>query len=146
MKLNCIHGYFKFEEVSAGQLSKFMSLFALDIERSGDHFTFSDLVHAPDYSIAGGTFLGCPTTKNFEGKPWDVMRENGLVYSLQLGLVVPIVSILLPVSIAPAGNYFVTTGMIQPGSVTDDGSRVTDYSAFFVQERMNFKYSEISYD
>lgn len=146
MKVDCLHGYFKFEETASGQLSRFMSLFGFEIERSGDHYTFADLVDAPDYSIVGGTFLNCPTTKNFEGKPWEVMRENGLVYSMQLGIVVPILTIISPISVARTGNYFVTTGMIQPGSVTEDGSRVTEYAAFFVQDRGNFKYSEISYE
>ncbi len=146
MKLECLHGYFKFSETKSGQISKFMSLFGLEIERSGDHFTFSDLVDAPRYSIAGGTFLGVPTTETFEGEPWDVMRANGLVYDFTLGTIRPVLSITETVAIDSAGNYFVTTGMIQPGSVTEDGSRVTDYAAFFVEDRSNFKYSEIDYD
>lgn len=146
MRVECLHGYFRFSEESAGQISKFISLFGLEIERAGDHFTFSDLVDAPTHSIVGGTFLGVPTISTFEGEPWEVMRENRLIYDFQKGLVVPIDSVLQVVSIAQAGNYFVTSGMILPGSITDDGSRVTDYSAFYVQERGNFKYSEIEYE
>lgn len=145
MKIECLHGYFKFHELEAGQLSKFMSLYDLEIERSGDHFTFSDLVDAPKYSIAGGTFLGSPTLVTFEGEPWDVMRKNGLVYDIVRGLVVPIISVINAMRVEVAGNYFVTSGMIQPGSVTDDGRRVTDYSAFYISTRANFKYSGIEY-
>lgn len=123
-----------------------MSLFGLEIERNGDHFTFSDLVDAPDYSIAGGAFFGIPTTKTFEGPPWEVMRQNRLVYDFSRGLVVPIDSVLQPVTLASAGHYFLSTGMILPGSVTDDGSRVTDYAAFYNSDRASFKYSEVDYE
>ncbi len=145
MRVECIHGYFKFQEISSGELSRFSSLFGLDLARSGDHFTFADLVEAPNYSLVGGTFLETPTTATFEGNPWDVMRENGLIYNFSSGLVVPILSIVQPVKVSDAGNFFVSTGMLMPGSVTEDGSRVTDYSAAFQFDRLNFKYSEISY-
>lgn len=143
MKVECIHGYFKFSETNAGQISHFMSLFGFEIERSGDHFTFTDLVDAPKYSIAGGTFLDAPTIKTFEGEPWEVMRANALVYDFTTGLVVPISSIARNIEIDLSGNIYVTTGMILPGSLTDDGVRVMDYSAFFLFDRMNFKYTEV---
>lgn len=145
MRIECIHGYFKFTEQSPGDLSRFVSMYELELGRAGDHFTFEDLIDAPRHSIAGGTFLGCPTLQTFEGEPWDVMRENDLVYNFQTGLVVPILTIIQTVSITPAGFYFVAPGMILPGSITDDGSRVTDYSAFFNSDRSTFKYSEIGY-
>lgn len=144
MKINCIHGYFKFEETKAGQLQAFMDLFGLEIERSGDHFTFADLVDAPEYSIAGGTFLGCPTLKTFAGSPWEVMRENGLVYDFAKGLVIPKLLVLQSASIKPAGKYLVSSGMIQPGSITEDGSRVTDYAAHYIPELSQFRFSEVS--
>ncbi len=145
MKIECIHGYFKFSETQAGQISHFCSLYGLTIERSGDHFTFEDLVDAPRHSLPGGTFLGAPTTVLFEGDPWDVMRENGLVYDFNAGEVVLLASILTNAPLSAAGYYYVSTGMILPGSVMDDGSRVTDYSAHFLLGRENFKYSEVGY-
>jgi hypothetical protein len=145
MKVECIHGYFKFSETSPGQISHFISQFGLEIERSGDHFTFADLVDAPDYSIVGGTFLGAPCTVTTEGNPWDVMRANGLVYDFVLGFVRPIDSITQAAGIDQAGNYYVSTGMLLPGSVMDGGLRVTDYAAFFLRDRNNFKYSEVIY-
>lgn len=144
MKVECIRGYFKFSETQPGQLSRFMSLYGLEIERSGDHFTFADLVGAPDYSLAGGTFLGIPTTETFEGEPWEVMEANGLVYNFNTGLIVPALSITSIAKLEQAGNYYISNGMIVPGSIMEDGSRVTDYSAFFIWDRSNFKYSEVS--
>jgi len=146
MRIECIHGYFRFFETNVGQISRFMSLFGLEIERNGDHFTFSDLVDAPNYSILGGTFLGIPTIKTFEGPPWEVMRANRLVYDFNIGLIRPIDTVIQPVELEDAGNYYLTTGMILPGSITDDGSRVTDYAAFYSGDRASFKYSEITYE
>lgn len=146
MRVDCLHGYYKFTEVSAGEIATFANLFGLDIARSGDHFTFSDLADAPNYSIAGGFFLGCPTLSTFAGDPWDVMRANGLVYDFTKGLVVPKLLVTAIAQISQAGYFFISTGMLLAGSVTDDGSRVTDYAAFFVPERANFKYSEIGYE
>lgn len=148
MRVECLHGYFRFSEEAVGQVSRFCSLFGLEVARSSrmDHLTFADLVDAPDYSVPGGTFLGAATSELFEGPPWEVMRANGLVYDFQRGLVVPIAEIEQVVSIAQAGFAFLASGMILPGSVTDDGSRVTDYAAFFDPSRQGFKYSEVAYD
>lgn len=145
MKINCSHGYFKFEETKPGQFSDFVSTFGFEIVRSGDHFTFEALADAPDYSLAGGTFLGVPTTETYEGPPWEVMRENGLVYNFSLGLIVPILTVVQPISISQSGNFMIAGGMIIPGSIMEDGKRVTDYSAFYLPGYPGFKYGEISY-
>lgn len=141
MKIECVHGYFKFEEKKAGEISDFMNRYGLEIARAGDHFTFADLVDAPDFSLPGGEFLGAATTEAFEGNPWDVMRANDLVYDFSSGRVVPIATILRSLNVSAAGKYYVASGMIVPGSVTEDGSRVRDYAAFF--ENLQFRYSEI---
>ncbi len=145
MKIDCRHGYFVFEEVEPGQFSRFKNLFGLDIQRNGDHFTFGDLVDAPDYSLPGGTFLGCPTTEAFEGRPWEVMEQNNLVYDFSKGLVLPIISIVSVINIFEAKNFFTASGMIIPGSITDDGKRVKDYAAYFSYQRLQFLYSAVNY-
>jgi hypothetical protein len=146
MKIDCVHGYFIFEETSAGQFSSFMSRFDQVIERSKDHFTFEFLVNAPDYAIKGSTYLGAPVKETFEGRPWEIMRVNDLVYDFTKGLVVPIATITQAVEIKASGSFYLANGMILPGSLTDEGLRVTDYSAFYIWERLGFKYSEIDYE
>jgi hypothetical protein len=146
MRIDCLHGYFKFTEARAGQLSRFMSIFDVELERSGDHFTFSDLVDAPDYSLVGGTFLGAPTITAFEGDPWDVMRENLLTYDFNLGLVIPIAAVLQRAALQSAANFYMAQGMIVAGALMDDGSRVTDYSAHFSFDLLNFRYSEVAFE
>lgn len=143
MRIDCLHGYFKFTETRPGQLAHFARVFGVELERSGDHHTFSDLVDAPELSIMGGTFLGCPTVKTFAGPPWEIMRENRLVYNFALGLVQPIDLILQRAKLSRAGDYFVSPGMILPGSVTDGGQRVKDYAAHYIEELAQFRYSGV---
>ncbi len=141
MIIECLHGYYKFSETSPGQLSDFANLYGFELERNGDHFTFSDLVDAPNYALLGGLFLGSPCLFTIEGPPWEVMRKNKLVYDFTKGLVVPALTIVNVCDYKQAGFKFVSNGMILAGSVTEDGSRVTDYAAFF--DKGKFSYSEI---
>ncbi len=135
-----------FEEAKAGQVSKLTNLFGFEFALKNGYYTFSTLDDAPEYSILGGTFLGAPCIKTFEGKPWEVMRENGLVYDFVNDEVVPILTIVNPVKIYEASNYFLSNGMILPGSVTEDGSRVKDYAAHYLFDTAKFKYSEVSFE
>lgn len=146
MKIRCLHGYFILEELDPGDASEFVSHFGLKLAALPNGYTFEALADAPDFAIAGGLYLGAPVTKTFEGTPGEIMRENGLVYSINTGLVVPIASITTPARPQAAGNYFVANGIIQPGSVTEDGGRVKDYAAFYQRDTGWFKYSEISYE
>lgn len=146
MRINCVHGYFIFDAQKSGDLSRFVSLYGFEIERSGNLFTFADLVDAPEYSIQGGLYLGAPATKTFQGHPWDVMKENNLVYNFVLGKVVPMVSIVQPISVKTGMNWFLSPGMILPGSVTEDGKRVRDYAAHYNPDASQFRYSEIDYE
>ncbi len=146
MQLKCIHGYFKFRETRPGQISVFSNMSGFLFEGQDDYFTFSFLKDAPKYSILGKSYLGVPAIKTFEGEPWEVMRENKLVYDFTKNLVVPISTIVLPVSLSETTNYFLSNGMIVPGSLTDEGLRVKDYAAFFLFDTGKFKYSEVEFE
>ena len=146
MKIKCLHGYFKIEEQKAGEVSDFSSLFGLELEPVDNYFTFAPLADAPDFSLAGKTYLGAATTKTFAGPPWEVMRENSLVYNFNTGLVVPIAQITQAIQISLAGTYWVSPGLILPGSLTDEGKRVTDYAAWFSKDTMKWRYSAVTFD
>lgn len=146
MKLTCSHGYFRFDEMIAGEVSHFASLFGFAMARVSDYFTFSALAAAPTYSLPGKLYLNVPATKAFEGRPWEVMRANGLVYDFSRRLVVPIATVTASAQLELAGNFYITTGMILPGTIMDGGKRVKDYAAHFSFDRMNFRYSEIGYE
>lgn len=145
MKVECIHGYFKFSEISPGQIGKFADLFDADIKRSGDHYTFADLVDAPDYSIAGGLFLGVPTLSTYEGEPWEVMKENNLVYNFSLGLVVPVLSVVQVSGLQRSSFYLGSDGLILPGSFYG-ANRVLGYSGYYSNSTGQFLYSEVSFE
>ncbi len=143
MKIRCIHGYFIFEEESAGEVSEFMSLFGVELVAVKNYFTFKTLAPAEDYSIIGGTYLGVPATKTFEGKPWDLMRENKLTYHFNSDLVRPIETITDTTDIMETGSYFIARGLIIPGAFFK-GVRIKSYSGFYVFDKQKFKYTEIS--
>lgn len=145
MKITCSHGYFKFEENRGGEFSEFISMFGLEITRKGDHFTFDDLVDAPDFSIKGQAYLSSVGVKTFAGQPWEIFEANGWVYNYDTGLLVQIASITRIVTLIESGNYYYSEGLILPGSVMNDGQRVRDYAAWFSTDTMKFKYSEVGF-
>lgn len=146
MEIKCLHGFFKFTEHAEGEISQFASLFDLDLVLQDDYFTFDSLSEAPRYSIAGSTYLGAPATETFEGDPWQVMKQNELVYDFLNDVVVPIATIIQSVTLDLIDYYYLSNGLMLPGSVTDDGFRVTDYSAWYSFDEATFKYSEVEYE
>lgn len=141
MKITCRHGYYIFEEKKTGDLSDFVSLFELPLVQVDNYFTFEALQDAPDFSLNGSTYLDADAIKSFAGKPWEVMRENELVFDFNNLEVVDINSIDTNLDIEKAGRFYLSSGLILAGSVTDDGSRVTDYAAHFDKDTMQFRYS-----
>ncbi len=145
MKVKCLHGFFIFEETKVGQVADFMALSGLTLVPWRDVYTFEDLEEAPDYSLAGKALLGLNATKTFEGEPWEVFEANEFVYNFNTGLIVPIQSVTQITSIQLAGNRFVSNGLILPGSLTEEGDRVRDYSAWFSRDTLRWLYSEVTY-
>lgn len=145
MKLNCLHGYFIFNETKMAQVSDFMNYTGLPLVSKDDYFTFQGKDSVPEFSLKDAPFMGVIATKNFEGPPWELYEENGFVFNFLTGLMQPITSITQVCQIKAAGDYFVSNGLILPGSVTADGSRVKDYSAWYSRDSQNWRYSEIVY-
>jgi len=143
MKIRCLHGYFIFEETEPGEVSEFMSLFEIDLVAKDDYFTFETLAEAKDYSLAGAPYLGLPATKTYEGKPWEIMRENGLVYRFDTDLVVPIETVVDVVDLKQASFYYLVSGLIIPGSFSN-AVRIKNYTGFYLFDEGKFKYTEIS--
>lgn len=127
------------------QVNDFMKLNKVALVPWRDAYTFEELVDAPEFSLAGKTLLGVAATKTFEGEPWEVFEANGLVFNFALGEVVPINSITQTVSVGLAGNRYTANGLILPGSLTDSGDRVKDYSAWFSRDTLRWLYSEVTY-
>lgn len=145
MRIKCLHGFFLIQEVSVGQVSDFISRFGLSLVPWGSFFTFEDIASAPRYSLKGKALFGNIALKNFEGEPWEVFEANALVYDFSKGLVVPIAGVSQVTTVEQAGNRFLSPGLILPGSVTADGKRVKDYSAWYSRSTQRFSYSEVTY-
>ena len=145
MRIKCLHGYFIFQELKNGQMSDFMARFGLDLGQVGPYYTFADIEEAPRYSLQGKELLGNVATENYEGEPWEIFEQNGLVYDFNQGLVLPILTVTTVTDISQAGNKFISPGLILPGSLTADGDRVKDYSAWFSRDTLRFTYSEVGY-
>lgn len=145
MKVNCRHGFFIFEESSPGQVSNFMNLYGLDLTAWGpSNFTFSDLAAAPDYSLVTKELIDRPAIVTFSGEPWQVFEANGFVYDFNLGNMVPISSVVNQVRLQEAGNYYVSNGLILPGSLTVDGDRIKSYAGFESTPN-RWLYSEVTF-
>lgn len=145
MRAKCLHGFFIFEETKVGQVSDFMSMTGLTLVPWRGAYTFEDLVDAPDFSLAGKNYLGVPAIETFEGEPWEILEANQLVYNFNTGSLVAIDSILQQVEITPAGNRLLSNGLILPGSLTAEGDRVRDYSAWFSRDTLRWLYSGVTY-
>lgn len=145
MKLDCIHGYFIFNETKSGQISQYMSQTGLSLIGKNGYYTFENLQDAPEYSLVGKTLIDIPAIATFEGKPWEVFEENGFVYDFALGLVRPILSIVQKTVVKQAGGVFWSPGLVLPGSITDDGKRVKGYSAWYSRDRLTWKYTAVYY-
>lgn len=145
MRISCLHGYFIFDEERPGEISEFMSYYGLTLVAKDNYFVPEALQDAPDYSIKAGSYLSGTAIKSFAGKPWEVMEANSIVYDFADNLIKPISSIIKEFSIKQTGFYFVSNGLIQPGSITNDGKIIKSYRAWFSMETLKFRYSEVEY-
>lgn len=145
MKLNCSHGFFKFYETSAGQISDFMTYSGFEMVKKDDFFTFKSLENAPSYTIAGKSYLGFTATETFEGSPEAVFKANGVVYDFTKDLVTQINTIQAKASVINAGNYYLANGLILPGSRVLSGQVITGFTAFWSARGLKWFYTGIDY-
>lgn len=147
MRVLCRHGHFSFYPRDADDISRFSNYFSVTLKREEDYYTFERLFEAPHYSLLGKPYINLPAIETYEGSPWDVMRENGFVYHLGTGLIVPKASIVSIVEIPMVGHYFRAGGsLIQPGSRTLLGRQILSYSGEFIKEGLSLRISEFEYE
>lgn len=146
MRFRCQHGYFFFEEERPGEMSTFVSTTGFDLVAFENYYTFTGLVDAPDFSLKGGAYLDAIATKTFEGKPWEVMRQNGLVYDFTKELVVPIATVVSQLVLNEGPEYFFSDFFLIPGSRNASGQKVTSYSGIARADTTKFRYTEVGYD
>lgn len=145
LHVTCLHGYFQFREDRFGEVAKFNTIYDQDLVAKDDYFTFSMLALAKSYSLLASPYLGVPAIKTYAGEPWEVMKQNLLVYDPFLKRVVPIVSVVATFDATPLYNGYMARGLIQPGSLNKTWMRVKSYRAHFSLSDLVFNYSELSY-
>lgn len=143
MRIQCNAGFFIIRDEATWEVPRFTNIFGLDLVSFRDFYTFPFLADPPGYSIIGNPFLGVNAIANYEGEPWEVMRENEIVYDFSDGTVKPLLTVQQRAKLKSAGQFYISNGLIVPGSLMDDGTRVTDYSARFIWDSMSFRYGEV---
>jgi hypothetical protein len=145
MRIVCRHGHFAFYPRRASELARFSNYFSAELLPERDYYTFAELIDAPSYSLAGLEYLGIPAIETFEGDPWNVMRENGFVFNLTLGKLVPKQTITSIIELPFTGFYFSTQSpLIQPGTKTVSGKSILSYGAEFIEEGYGIRILEFN--
>lgn len=147
MRVLCRNGHFAFYPKNESEVFRFSSFFGETLERDGDFYTFKFLKEAPKYSIKGAPYLGVTATKTFEGEPWEIMRENNLVYSLAAKIAVLKTTILLVINPQNAEGFFLAESpLIQPASLGPNGQRLTSYDAEYIGDTSQLRVFEVEYE
>lgn len=122
MRVLCRHGHYAFYPKTSEDLGRFTSHFKISLQPYSDFFTFPLLVNAPKFSITAFPFLNLPALTTYEGEPWQVMRENGFIYDITTGLLVPKALVLTLVRPVLSGFYFrIDKPLLQAGSINAVG-------------------------
>ena len=146
MKIICLHGYYKIYEDEPGEIAKYNTTYGVDLTAHENYFTFSNLIDIPEHSIKGKAFSNLVATETYYGKPWEVLEANGFAYDFTTGLLS---------NINTLGQHFkkhqslygfwFTTGLILPGSFSDDGIVIKGYHCKFDFSSLLYKYTEFKF-
>lgn len=147
MRVLCRHGHIAFYPRNESEAGRFGFIYGESLVRDKDFYTFAALKGLPRYSIKGKDYEGITATKTFEGEPWEVLKENGFVYSLSEGNLVAKTSISIFINPPEAGYFWLADSvLIQPGSQNKLGERVLSYDGEFELKTSSFYVFEVSYE
>jgi len=133
MIVKSINGFIKFFPEASSDLARFKRIFKIELQREFDYFTFENLLGLPRHSIAGAGYAGNIATATYEGlEASDVFLMNGLVYSLELKAIVPMLSIPNSARLVDTANYAVCpAAFLQPGTlVAGSFNRILSYTGW----------------
>lgn len=145
MKIKCIDGYFIFEPQKLTQLSDFIYLTGFDLVRHKDFYTFRYLSELESFCVKGINFGNLTAKITYEGEPWDILNKNGFVYDFNLNALRDINGVTTVIGLRKAENYFISNGLIQPGSINGRGLKIKGYECYFSRAFNTFKYSEVTF-
>jgi hypothetical protein len=130
MRILCRHGHYSFYPRTVSDIARFSSFYNQELVRVNDYYTFPFLKELESYSLKGLPYKNLAATATYEGNPWEVMRENGFVYSLALKTLVPKASVNFVLNTPKTGFYFTSEiPMIQAGSLNALGIQLLSYDA-----------------
>ena len=144
MRIECLHGFFKFKPERVSDASKLNGLLNANLVKRDDYFTFARLQDAPNYTLKGKLYLDTLSEVTFEGNPWDVMRANKIVFDFASNLSVLTSAVTASVTLNKGRFNFIQDGLIVPGSLTPDG-RIISYSCN-LREDLRFFYDWVEYE
>lgn len=130
MRVICRNGFFSFYPERSSDVTEFCSYFEIDLVRMEDFYTFPILAEIPNYSIQGAPLSNLVANKTYEGKPWEVLRENRMVYSIEGEILVPMISVVDTVDLYLSNFYYIAQAvLIQPGARSRSGKKIVSYDA-----------------
>lgn len=129
MRVTCKDGFIQYRPQGPAELSRFLKLFGFPLKPEEDYFTHAGLIGLPRFSIQGHPYANVTAAVTFEGRhAHEVFRENGLVYSLATGLLVPAASIVSTVRLTPTQDCVLApTPFLQPGIIISPGQKLRSY-------------------
>lgn len=151
MRLICRHGHYAFYPQDAGDLFEFQEAYKIKLVRVNDYYTFQALSALPDYVLATTVYGNAlaPAIATIEGKPWDIMKANNLVYNLATGLLVLKTSIISNVKLPFLGKYFIPeyrSLILQSGSRVVGQSQILSYDSEFATSVLEQRITGVWYD
>jgi hypothetical protein len=147
MRVLCRHGHYALYPRRASDAARYCQFFDTELERVEDFYTFPELVAAEHFSIAGREYLGLQATVTFEGRPWDVMRENGFVFDVSNRKLVLLGSVSLRVELPLSNHFYIAPPLVQPGSRDRSGRRILSYDGEYADGEFTRLYvRELEYE
>lgn len=147
MRVLCRSGHYSFYPRNERDISRFCSFYKVELEKENDYYTFKFLKGIKDYSIRGGLYSNAPAIKTVEGKPWEVMDANGLVYSIFLKRIVNKATITIVSNLKLANFYYISdSGLLQSGALTSQGKKIKSFDAEYYFDIHKLRIREVEYE
>lgn len=149
MRVLCRHGYYSFYPANEQDLARFMQLLNIKLQRRDDYYTFPALLTADRYSIAGLPYLtGVPAIETCERRhAWEVLKANGFVYSMALGVIVPAAAIISVVTLPKTSYYYLQQSKIlQAGERLQTGEQILSFDGYFDMPSCQLRMNEVRFN
>jgi hypothetical protein len=147
MKIVCNHGYFFFYEDESGEIAKFNTLFNQDLVTKQGYYTFTKLKALDNYAIQGKLYGQTIAIKTYEAEPYEVMRQNNLVYNFTTQMISNKLLSLQQIEAQRCLKFYIAEGLIIPGSfIKGDTRQILGYTCKVNLNELVFRYSEFIYE